>query len=55
MKLMYKKKWSKGGWQVTSNKGEEYDMKLFVGKVKKGDDEGNLLVIGNLYIIWGVV
>ncbi|NIQ04954.1 MAG: hypothetical protein GWO20_04225 [Candidatus Korarchaeota archaeon] len=52
MKVVTRRKFSEDGWQLTSNKGEEYDIKFFLGKVKKGDMDGNLLIIWKLYIIW---
>lgn len=55
MKLVSKKRWASDGWQITSNKDEKYDMKLFLGTVTKDDMTGNLLVIGNLYFVWKFV
>lgn len=55
MKLVHKKRWSNDGWEVTSNKGETYKMWFFLGKVEFDGNDGTLLVIGNLYLVWKVI
>ena len=40
-------------WTLTSNREEQYSFWLYIGKVKRENDSGFLIIFGPLYYIFG--
>ena len=52
-RLRYQLDWDPEGWYYVSRKGEQINMRFFIGRIEFDDGSLNQVIIGSLALSWG--